>query len=136
MKTSLPVKKLCICFSISIVIKTVVLTHNLREMVFKTLFWNLEHLELTALHTDLVTSLAAFDAVITITAALMHLLFSAIWIRQALLVTIKRFSRVRNSWYRLPANTTWWMDFNMSLYQAGTMIPVMPMQFYATGVGY
>jgi hypothetical protein len=33
-----------------------------------------------------------------------------------------------------PANTTWWMDFNMSLYQAGTMIPVMPMQFYATGL--
>jgi hypothetical protein len=26
------------------------------------------------------------------------------------------------------------MDFNMSLYQAGTMIPVMPMQFYATGL--
>lgn len=33
-----------------------------------------------------------------------------------------------------PANTTWWMDFNMSLYQAGTMTPVMPMQFYATGL--
>src|SRR6476660_2699940 len=33
-----------------------------------------------------------------------------------------------------PANTTWWMDFNMSLYQAGTMIAVMPMQFYATGL--
>jgi hypothetical protein len=33
-----------------------------------------------------------------------------------------------------PANTTWWMDFNMSLYQTGTMIPVMPMQFYATGL--
>jgi len=33
-----------------------------------------------------------------------------------------------------PANTTWWMDFNMSLYQAGTTIPVMPMQFYATGL--
>ena len=33
-----------------------------------------------------------------------------------------------------PANTTWWMDFNMSLYQAGTMVPVMPMQFYATGL--
>jgi hypothetical protein len=33
-----------------------------------------------------------------------------------------------------PANTTWWMDFNMSLYQAGTMMPVMPMQFYATGL--
>src|SRR6476659_5939400 len=33
-----------------------------------------------------------------------------------------------------PANTTWWMDFNMSLYQAGTMVPIMPMQFYATGL--
>ena len=33
-----------------------------------------------------------------------------------------------------PANTTWWMDFKMSLYQAGTTIPVMPMQFYATGL--
>jgi len=33
-----------------------------------------------------------------------------------------------------PANTTWWMDFNMSFYQAGTMITVMPMQFFATGL--
>ncbi len=33
-----------------------------------------------------------------------------------------------------PANTTWWMDFNMSLYEAGTMNAVMPMQFYATGL--
>jgi hypothetical protein len=33
-----------------------------------------------------------------------------------------------------PANTTWWMDFNLSLYEVGTMTPVMPMQFYATGL--
>ncbi len=33
-----------------------------------------------------------------------------------------------------PANITWWMDFNLSLYEVGTMTPVMPMQFYATGL--
>jgi len=33
-----------------------------------------------------------------------------------------------------PANSTWWMDFSMTLYQTGTMTPVMPMQFYATGL--
>jgi len=33
-----------------------------------------------------------------------------------------------------PANSTWWMDFSMTLYQTGTLVPVMPMQFYATGL--
>lgn len=33
-----------------------------------------------------------------------------------------------------PAYSTWWMDFSLTFYQPGTMTPVMPMQFYATGL--
>lgn len=33
-----------------------------------------------------------------------------------------------------PANSTWWMDFSMTFYQPGTMVAVMPMQFFATGL--
>ncbi len=133
MKTSLPGKKILHLFFLAIFINCSAYA-QFAEMVFQN-----PVLESGTFGADGSTyrfsSIAVgLDAVITITGRSGSSVVLSSMDTTGSIGYDKAFQPVLGIPGTAPANTTWWMDFNMSLYQAGTMIPVMPMQFYATGL--